>query len=57
MIKSKRLETILNLMPNMEAVIDIGADHGYLEELLISSGKVKRVIATDISEQSLQKTH
>ncbi len=56
MIKSKRLEKINDLIPRSNCVIDVGCDHGYLEELLIKSGKVKKVIATDISSKSLQKT-
>lgn len=56
MIQSKRLEAICDLVPDVDVVIDVGADHGYLEELLITSGKVKKVIATDISSKSLQKT-
>lgn len=56
MIKSKRLEKINEVLPKTDIVIDVGADHGYLEELLIQSKKVNRIIATDISTKSLQKT-
>lgn len=56
MIQSKRLQAIYNLLPKMDVVIDVGCDHGYLEELLLKNGKVKKVIATDISSKSLEKT-
>ena len=36
-------------------VADIATDHGFIAELLSKSDKVEKVIATDISEQSLNK--
>jgi tRNA (adenine22-N1)-methyltransferase len=36
-------------------VADIGTDHGYLAESLSKSDKIKKIIATDISEKSLSK--
>lgn len=56
MILSKRLEKICEIMPQVDTVIDVGCDHGYLEELIFKTGKAKFVIATDISEKSLEKT-
>lgn len=53
----KRLKAIVDLIEKGEFVIaDIGADHGYLSKMLIDQNKAKKVIATDISKQSLQKT-
>ena len=37
-------------------IADIGADHGYLAELLSRNDKIKKVIATDISKKCLEKT-
>ena len=56
MILSKRLEKICEIMPQVDTVVDVGCDHGYLEELIFKTGKAKFVIATDISEKSLEKT-
>lgn len=56
MYNSKRLNKIFECIPNCNLAIDVGADHGKLTQMLISSGKAKRVIATDISAQSLEKT-
>lgn len=38
-------------------VADIGTDHGYLSELLSRNEKIKKVIATDISQACLDKTN
>lgn len=51
-----RLQEIANQIENVNVVADIGADHGYLTKMLIEQGRAKHVIATDISEPSLQKT-
>ena len=56
MIQSKRLQKICDTLPQVDVVIDVGCDHGYLEELLIKENKVKKIIATDISLASLTKT-
>ena len=53
----KRLRVIADLVVGEnELVVDIGADHGYLSKMLIEENKTKKVIATDISKLSLQKT-
>ena len=46
----------INLTDNQDIVTDVGADHGYLAVMLKKSGLFKKVIATDISAPSLQKT-
>lgn len=43
------------LVPECEVFADIGCDHGILSEYIISSGKAKKVLASDISENSLAK--
>lgn len=52
--KSLRLETIASLVPDGARVCDIGTDHGYLAILLEKSGKVKKVIATDVNSKPLE---
>ena len=54
---SKRLKTVLSLIPdNCEMVFDVGADHGYLTLAIIENKLSKKVVASDISAPSLQKT-
>lgn len=53
---SKRLQAIANLVPNNSIVADIGTDHGYIPKYLIDMNISKKVIATDISIKSLEKT-
>lgn len=52
---SERLQAIADLIPYEETMADIGTDHGFLPAYLIQSGICPKVIATDISEGSLQK--
>lgn len=52
---SKRLLTIVNFVPKNSIVIDIGTDHGYVPIYLIKNNISKKVIATDISRNSLNK--
>lgn len=51
----QRIQEIAKLVENKNCVADIGTDHGYLTKILIEEGRVQKVIATDISEKSLQK--
>lgn len=39
-----------------KVIVDVGSDHGYLACLLAKSNRYKKVIATDISKPSLDKT-
>ena len=56
MILNKRLAKILSFVNDgASCVFDIGADHGYLTQCLIADKNVQKVIASDISEKSLQK--
>lgn len=53
---SNRLKTIANFVPKNSIVADIGTDHGYIPIYLIRKMISKKVIATDISKASLNKT-
>lgn len=57
---NKRLTALyshaLAIADNTDVVTDVGADHGYLAAMLAKSNRFAKVIATDISAPSLQKT-
>lgn len=53
---SPRLEAISQLIENKNCVADVGTDHGIIPIELIRSQRAQKVIATDISAQSLKKT-
>ncbi|MBQ8452137.1 MAG: tRNA (adenine(22)-N(1))-methyltransferase TrmK [Clostridia bacterium] len=51
-------EVVYDLSKNFNrkiVVADIGTDHGYLAERLSRRGNIEKIIATDISEKSLDK--
>ena len=50
---SRRLETILSMVPPGLSTADIGTDHGLVAAELISRGICPRVIATDLREGPL----
>lgn len=50
-----RLKAAADMMNNCQKAADIGCDHGRLSVALIRMGKAKRIIASDISEPSLEK--
>ena len=52
---SLRMEEIAAQVSPASVVADIGTDHGIIPALLLESGRAKYVIATDISEPSLDK--
>ena len=52
---SDRLQAIANFVPQSTIVGDIGTDHGYIPIYLIERKISKKVIATDISRNSLDK--
>lgn len=54
-MKKRRLEEIIKLVEDNSIVADIGTDHGIVPYELIKSNKAKKVIASDISEKSLDK--
>ena len=51
----KRLMDIINLIDKRKKVIDIGTDHGLVPLYLAKNGISKEILATDISEKSLDK--
>lgn len=53
---SNRLLEIIKFVPNDSSVADIGTDHGYIPVYLIQNSISKKVIASDISPGSLDKT-
>ena len=52
---SNRLQAIADFVPKNTIVGDIGTDHGYIPVYLIENQISKKVIATDISQNSLNK--
>ncbi len=57
MKKSKRILKLFEMVPeNSNVVFDVGCDHGILSALLVTTGKAKKVYASDISSKSLEKT-
>lgn len=51
----KRLMDIINLIDRGKKVIDIGTDHGLVPLYLAKNGISEDILATDISEKSLEK--
>lgn len=56
MILSDRLKTIADFVKKGSIVADIGTDHGYIPIYLVENEIAKKVIAADISRDSLQKS-
>jgi tRNA (adenine22-N1)-methyltransferase len=54
-VLGERLSAIADMLGIFDTVADIGSDHGRLAAALLQAGKVKRVIASDISSLSLNK--
>lgn len=52
----ERLQQALDMLPICSCIADIGSDHGWASIRAVQTGIAQRVIATDISEASLQKT-
>ena len=50
-----RLKMVASLVPQTEAVCDIGTDHAYIALYLVKKGISKRVIAADIKEGPLMQ--
>ncbi len=51
----KRMETILKFCESRPVTVDVGCDHGYIGLALLRNKITNHLIATDISEKSLQK--
>ena len=57
MIKnSSRLQSIFDLLSFSDVTVDVGCDHGFVSQYLLSNNIAKNVIATDISNKCLDKT-
>ena len=52
---SKRLQGVVNLMPQSHTVCDVGCDHGYAAITFIREGIAEKVIAMDINEGPLEQ--
>ena len=50
-----RLEAIVDLCPNARVIADIGCDHGYVTAELIIQEKADMVVATEKSQECLNK--
>ena len=57
MLKNNRIDTIVNLINNKEAVIaDVGSDHAFLAIKLLQQHRVKHVYNIEINELPLNNT-
>lgn len=52
---SKRLQAVVNLMPTMDTVCDVGCDHGYVAIAFVCNGIAGRVIAMDVNAGPLEQ--
>lgn len=52
---SNRLQALINLVPIVKTVVDIGCDHGYVPIALIQLGKVEHAIAMDVNMGPLKR--
>ena len=53
---SPRLQTVADLIPSCETVVDVGSDHGKLSLWCLKNNVCKDVIATDIHELPAKRT-
>lgn len=51
---SKRLETLISMVPPSCLVLDVGCDHGYTAIELVRRGKARYAIASDVRKGPLQ---
>lgn len=52
---SKRLNWIIERINNVDVIMDVGTDHGYIPIYLIKNNIAKKVIASDINKEPLKK--
>lgn len=52
---SKRLKEVSNLIEKESSILDVGTDHGYLPLFLEENRNFEKIVATDISIDSLNK--
>lgn len=51
---SARLNAVAELVPACDKLADIGTDHGFLPLYLLSSGKIRRAVCTDVNASPLE---
>lgn len=51
----RRLEQLLELLPQGDRLVDIGTDHAQLPIMVVSSGKYARAIAADLRAKPLER--
>lgn len=52
---SKRLQQVIDLMPPMHTICDVGCDHGYVAITFIQKGTARHVIAMDVNAGPLEQ--
>ena len=52
---SKRLNWIIEKLDNVEIIMDVGTDHGYIPIYLVKNNIASKVIASDINKEPLKK--
>lgn len=52
---SRRLDQVVQMIPNCDAVADIGTDHGYVLIALLKRNRIRRGIASDNKKKPLEK--
>ena len=52
---SKRLQGVVNLMPHMNTICDVGCDHGYVAITFLKKGIAENVIAMDVNAGPLEQ--
>lgn len=52
---SKRLNWVIEKINNVDTIMDIGTDHGYIPIYLIKNNIAQKVIASDINKEPLNK--
>lgn len=55
MIISRRLKLISDLVKDVESVVDVGTDHGYVVIDLLKEGRVKKAVASDINKGPVER--
>ena len=52
---SPRLQAVADFVPEGEAVVDVGTDHGYIPIYLVETGKAPRAFAMDVGKGPLER--
>lgn len=52
---SKRLQGVVNLMPQSHTICDVGCDHGYVAITFLKRGIAEKVIAMDVNAGPLEQ--